>query len=456
MSVRRLRATECNGRQRKAKGALFLLLPSAALCGLLLPSVAVRAAAQGFPTGGFRPQPTPGAPAAPPPPPKAPTPTAPPEASTAPVSVVSLVGNAPEIPIEQGPWVLDRVVLSLHGRIVDNPAWRDLVRGEKGVLYSKSDILYDVDALMGTGQFAAVTPSLYEMPGTRVPKDFYGIVSSTSEVLLVYRLIPQGGTAAAAQAATTSGPPKPLSVSGLIMTPTAWRGTGYYTAPGLSLDINAVYMIGRLYGKNSFKNVTTHTNYLDQVGVWLLTADGKMQVASEDRYTPAAAFGVQATALLRDTPQPQAGATTGTSFAVSANPSSQFLTDYYGVLSKKIGPVRASAGLMEGDFGDAVSQFSEFLSPQNLPFEGITSPGAVVKSNTMPFANIFFTPKPEHQLGIEAMRFNGALLDPWLINLKAGYFLKLDFNIGYLHFTGGYDVLGLIQFRYTLFPRLGG
>lgn len=443
--------------QSPAAALRSLLLPSVVFCCLLLPSVAfIKAAAQSFPTGGFHRPIMPGAPTSQPQAPKPPAsaPAKAPEASTAPVSVAALIGNSTEIPLEEGPWVLGKVVLSIQGRVVDNPAWRELVRGEKGILYTKSDILYDVDALMGTKQFAAVTPRLFAMPKERVPKDFFGLVSSNSEVLLVYRLTPQGGLPTASMGTLAGGPRKPLNVSGLILTPTAWRGTGYYTDPGLSLDINAVYLIGRLYGRNSFSDVTPHTNYLDQLGVWLLTADGKMQVAKEERYTPATSFGVQATALLRQTPQPQAGSAAGTSFSVNANPNSQFLTDYYGVVSKKIGPVRSSLGLMEGDFGDAVSQFSEFLNPQNLAFEGIPG-GAEVKSNTMPFANIFFTPKPEHQLGVEAIKFNGALLDPWLIDLKAGYFLKLDFNIGYLHFNGGYDVLGLIQFRYTLYPRLG-
>ena len=51
------------------------------------------------------------------------------------------------------------------------------------------------------------------------------------------------------------------------------------------------------------------------------------------------------------------------------------------------------------------------------------------------------------------MKFNGAPMNPWLINFKIGYFVKLNFDIAYLKYQGGYDVLGVLQFRYNYFPQ---
>ena len=81
-----------------------------------------------------------------------------------------------------------------------------------------------------------------------------------------------------------AGPSKPASyeegkvpLSGIVLMPTAYRGRGRNSI-GLGLDFNAAYYIGRLYGKNTYSWTTEKKNYLDRVGVWLLSADSKMQV----------------------------------------------------------------------------------------------------------------------------------------------------------------------------------
>ena len=62
-------------------------------------------------------------------------------------------------------------------------------------------------------------------------------------------------------------------------------------------------------------------------------------------------------------------------------------------------------------------------------------------------------PKPQYPLAVEFIKFNGAPLNPWLMNFKVGYFLHLNFDVGLLKFQGGYDLLGLLQFRFNQFPR---
>ena len=98
---------------------------------------------------------------------------------------------------------------------------------------------------------------------------------------------------------TESGVP----LSGIVLMPTAYRGHGR-NAIGLGLDINAAYYIGRLYGKNSYNWTTSKKNYLDRLGIWLLSADSKMQVQTEGDWRPAMSAGVQGILKFRDSPQP--------------------------------------------------------------------------------------------------------------------------------------------------------
>jgi hypothetical protein len=245
----------------------------------------------------------------------------------------------------------------------------------------------------------------------------------------------------------------PSAVSGLILTPTAYRGAGRFNTPGLGLDFNAAYFIGRLYGKNNYANAPSHTNYIDRLGVWLLTVDGKMQIQSDSGWRPAVAVGGQTTFLFRDSPQPSVNTPTVT-VQVKAK-STQILTDAYVVASKNFHGVRTSLGLMQGNFGNLAGNLSEYLSPAALEFYKQTSnfqPVGFVQSRTLPFGSAFYMVKPDYPIGFEVMKFNGAYSNPWLINFKLGRFLHLNFDVAYLKFDGGYDLLGLFQFRYNQFP----
>nr|MBP7796902.1 hypothetical protein [Elusimicrobiales bacterium] len=57
--------------------------------------------------------------------------------------------------------------------------------------------------------------------------------------------------------------PKQVSISGIVLTPTAYRSNGINEI-GPALDFNAAYYIGRLYGKNTFQWTTDKKNYLDR------------------------------------------------------------------------------------------------------------------------------------------------------------------------------------------------
>jgi hypothetical protein len=354
-----------------------------------------------------------------------------------------------------GPWVIGEVLFFSNGIVSTDYTMRDKVRATRGQLYTQSDISADADSLMTTLRFQSVMPSLFEIPNSPVPPELASIAISTSQVRLVFDTVPK---VVIVSTQATKIPLPPAGISGLILTPTAYRGTGRFKTPGLALEINAVYVIGRLYGKNSYAASTAHTNYLDRVGLWLLTTDGKMQIQSESKLRPAVAVGAQGTIMFRDVKQPSINTTAGTqsgpSFTVnSKQKNNNFYSNAYFVASKKIGPVYTSAGVLQGNFGSVISQFSEFLSPDSLHFYAGKPFGTMSYSRTMPYLSLFGMPNKNQPLGVEIIRFNGAQLHPMLINFKLGYFLHLNFDLGYLKFDGGYDLLGLLQFRFNYFPR---
>lgn len=367
--------------------------------------------------------------------------------STAVGSLTTYLGT--RLPRERGPWILGEVLFFSADRLVSEYSWREAVRGQRHALYTNADIESDLERLLALKKFDKVEAGLYDIPGLPVPQEFVGVAVSTNEVRLVFFVTEK------VVAASTTKPKAalaPAAVSGVVLTPTAYRGAGRYTTPGMGLDINAAYFIGRLYGKNSYELSPAKTNYIDRLGVWFLTADGKMQVQSESKLRPAMSVGVQATALLRDSPQPQINQTP-TLTVKASNKSTQILTDAYLVLSKKLGPARTSVGFMQGNIGDLPGHLSEFLTPEAIKYYRNDHSGTIIKSRTVPFASVLFLPKPAYPLGVEFMKFNGSPLNPWLVNFKLGYFLKLNFDVALLKYTGGYDLIGVLQFRYNHFPR---
>ena len=344
-----------------------------------------------------------------------------------------------------GPWVLGETLFFSNGRVVSDYAWRDKLHGTHGQLYTASDLQDDVQALMALKTFKRVTPGVFAIPNDPIPMQFANISVSTSQVRLVFDV----------EVAVSSAPkPRlvtpPSAVSGLIMTPTAYRGAGRFNAPGLGLDFNAAYFIGRLYGKNNYPDAPAHTNYIDRLGVWTLTVDGKMQIQSDAGWRPAVAVGGQTVFMFRDSPQPRVN-TPAVTVKVNAK-STQILTDAYVVASKNFHGVRSSLGMMQGNIGDLAANLSEFLTPEALRFYNHAPVGTVVTSRSVPFGSVFYMIKPDYPIGFEVMKFNGAPGSPMLVDFKIGRFLKLNFDVAYLRFQGGYDLLGLFEFRYNQFP----
>ncbi|NNN05653.1 MAG: hypothetical protein HKL90_07110 [Elusimicrobia bacterium] len=366
-------------------------------------------------------------------------------ASTAPVAVLAQDFGQP-LSISGGPWVFSEALFTSGGKIISDYAWRDKLRGLKDQLYSSADLSADLAALRGLKVFDRITPSVYAIANSPVPTKFASVAVSTTEVRVVFEV-----------AIKPVVKPKPIlvtppvAVSGLILTPTAYRGLGHYNTPGLGLDFNAAYYIGRLYGKNSYPYAPMHTNYLDRIGLWLLSADGKMQIQSETEWRPAMAVGTQGILMFHDAPQPTVN--TPTVQTTINQQTMQVLGDAYVVASKENHGVRYSAGIMEGTIGDLAENLTEFLTPQDMQFYKNAPAGTMSQTRTVPFMSMFYLVKPDYPIGFEVMKFSGASGSPTLINMKIGRALKLNFDLGLLTFQGGYDLLGLIQFRFNEFPN---
>ena len=260
-------------------------------------------------------------------------------------------------------------------------------------------------------------------------------------------------------AARKQGPSQPSSygegrtpLSGIVMMPTAYRGKGRNSI-GLGLDFNAAYYIGRLYGKNKFSWTTEKKNYLDRVGLWLLSADSKMLVQTEGKWRPAMAAGVQGILKFRDGAQPALNQPSVSTKIDSKNTDSY--ANAYIALTKRLHPkFVVNAGYSDGDMPKVLYDMSEFLSKEAINLtNGRPSSAAVPVPTGMLFGGIMWMPRKDSPIGLEFMIPQGAPQSPKLFNLHLGTLLHLNFELSYLTFKGGWDLLGMFQFRYNYLPK---
>lgn len=256
-----------------------------------------------------------------------------------------------------------------------------------------------------------------------------------------------------------AGPSKPAAyetgnvpLSGIVLMPTAYRGRGR-NAVGLGLDFNAAYYIGRLYGKNNYAWTVEKKNYLDRVGLWLLSADSKMQVQTEGGWRPAMAAGVQGILKFRDGAQPTLNQPTVSTKIDSKNTDSY--ANAYVALTKRLHPkFLVNAGYSDGDMPKVIYGLSEFLSKEaiNLSRGGATTDAVQVPTGML-FGGVMWLPKKDSPIGLEVMIPQGAPQSPKLFNLHLGTLLHLNFELSYLTFKGGWDLMGMFQFRYNYLPK---
>lgn len=244
---------------------------------------------------------------------------------------------------------------------------------------------------------------------------------------------------------TAHPPPETPPLSGTILTPTAYKSKGINEI-GPSLDINLAYYIGRLYGKNTYDWTTEEKNYLDRIGLWILGLDGKLVVQTETKFMPAMAVGVQGAFILRDSSDPELDSDTKVNIDKSDQIGSVFV-----VLSKKAAKkIILSAGYSEGTYGNFFPHLSEFLTPEAIELDGKTGDA---QSNAMFFGGFIFLLKQNYPISVEILIPQGAVQKPKLVNLRFGKFIKMNFQLSYLFYEGGWDLLGCFQYRFNLFPR---
>jgi hypothetical protein len=101
-----------------------------------------------------------------------------------------------------------------------------------------------------------------------------------------------------------------------------------------------------------------------------------------------------------------------------------------------------------------IYSLSEFLSRESINQSNNRSLTDEVNIPTgMLFGGLMWLPKKDSPIGLEIMVPQGAPQKPVLYNLHLGTLLKLNFEISYLTFKGGWDLLGMFQFRYNYLPK---
>ncbi|MFH1258872.1 MAG: fibronectin type III domain-containing protein [Elusimicrobiota bacterium] len=237
----------------------------------------------------------------------------------------------------------------------------------------------------------------------------------------------------------------PVSKSGLILMPTAYRN-GMSQGAGANLDIVSTYYIGRLYGYHDFPEKTstnkTGKDFLSRVGIWIFTFDPKLVLQEETPFTPSLAMGYQVSYLMRDTKSPSASSTDVELVSLKKS-SSKTLLGFYLAASKNIGPLTLHGGYLKGNVGNMVSYLSEYLPA--VSEEQNIIPNMYYAAGELDFFSLM-------SVKLEFVKPNNLELNPWIINTHLGKFLHFSFDVAYLHYRGGYDWLGFFNFRINVFP----
>lgn len=290
-------------------------------------------------------------------------------------------------------------------------------------------------------------------PSTAAPA---ALPLSSPAAAAAQKMPPQGQAASTAAAKGADVRPAALvhtPLSGIVLMPTAYRGSDASNTVGLGLDFNAAYYIGRLYGKNTYDWTIDKKNYLDRIGLWLLSADTKMQVQTEGTWRPAMAAGVQGILKFRDAAQPSLNSPS-VSTKINSKNTDTYANAYIALTKRIHTKFLVNVGYSDGDMPKVIYSLSEYLSQEAINLSnGRPTTTPVTIPSGMLFGGFMWLPKPNSPIGLEVMIPQGAPQSPKLFNLHLGTLLKLNFEISYLTFKGGWDALGMFQFRYNYLPK---
>ncbi|MFC1521311.1 hypothetical protein ACFL6Y_02765 [Elusimicrobiota bacterium] len=238
-----------------------------------------------------------------------------------------------------------------------------------------------------------------------------------------------------------------MPFSGVMLTPSAYRRVPIYDSPyseygtlfPMNIDIVTSYYIGRLYSYNRLSEITNRRKSLfTRVGVWFIQLEGKIILEKERRFIPQLAIGGDGSYMLRDTKAP--GLSNPTFQFKVGKESSRPFNSLFCVASKKFWFLKPSVGLMRGSSPSKIIYLTEFLSKES-------------ESNVGIFYSLKLNVSRKLAFFIEMIEPRNAKSKPFLVNAQVGSFLHANFDLAYLKYSRGYDVLGHLNFRFTFYPK---
>jgi hypothetical protein len=168
-----------------------------------------------------------------------------------------------------------------------------------------------------------------------------------------------------------AGLARPRSRDGLILMSTAYRGMGREER-GLTGSLQFCYYIGTLYGTQD-PSLSPLALFLDPISLWLLSADAKYTLLTEQQAPLSLAVGGKGAIQLFAGQQDSSGG----SFTFSEKSNMEYLWGTYLSLSRSFGNWGVHGGYLQGTMGDAVYYLSKYLEPEktrNLFFVGVDFP----------------------------------------------------------------------------------
>ncbi|MEK6543854.1 MAG: hypothetical protein AABZ44_05410 [Elusimicrobiota bacterium] len=264
----------------------------------------------------------------------------------------------------------------------------------------------------------------------------------------VHALGPQGDVVAGSQPSWVSWRVRTPPASGTVLTPSAYRKIPLYYDSQYSstkkllpvnVDITTTYYIGRLYGYNKLDELTTRRRELfSRLGAWFLQLEGKAILEAEGTYLPQLAVGAEGSYMLKDTKAPGVSNPTF-AFNLEQKDTSRAFHGLFLVASKDWGWLQTGVGWIEGDAPSKLIYLTEFLNNES-------------KSDKGYFVNTRLKITRRFALSAEYLKPLQSVGAPWLLNLQLGNLLRANFDLAYLRYNRGYDILAHLNFRYTLYP----
>jgi hypothetical protein len=259
--------------------------------------------------------------------------------------------------------------------------------------------------------------------------------------------------------------PFPPPRTNLCIMPTAYRNN-IFNNNGFNVDCGFAYYIGTLYGEHNVAVLGEGNDTFKKNGVWLLSVDAKYTYFSGfENWWPALGAGVMYSLLMQDsiggsTSNYQQGV--GTSFSTKS--SIIGLQGLYLVATKNIGwDFTGDLGyvfgfkMYKGDQGEGLGGYIPYL------VSSVLGGGSDLTKD----ANTNYDSKNVYYLGFSRPLFGKAsvkveFMVPVEMNDRAympsTYIINthidrlLNFDIAYMHYSGGFAWLGYYNLRFSVFP----